>query len=46
MGRGLGVPGQTSAPGALLTFRRSTNRGPATELQYDRGGGHFILKRQ
>jgi hypothetical protein len=31
---------------ALLTFRRSTNRGPATELRYDRGGGHFILKRQ
>jgi CubicO group peptidase (beta-lactamase class C family) len=34
---------QTSA---LLTFRRSTNSGPATELRYDRGGGHFILKRQ
>ena len=31
---------------ALLTFRRTTNRGPATELRYDRGGGHFILKRQ
>jgi len=31
---------------ALLTFRRSANSGPATELRYDRGGGHFILKRQ
>jgi CubicO group peptidase (beta-lactamase class C family) len=31
---------------ALLTFRRATNSGPATELRYDRGGGHFILKRQ
>jgi hypothetical protein len=31
---------------ALLTFRRTTNSGPATELRYDRGGGHFILKRQ
>jgi hypothetical protein len=31
---------------ALLTFRRSTTSGPATELRYDRGGGYFILKRQ
>jgi hypothetical protein len=39
---------------ALLTFRPSTgsgqgrsgNSGPAMELRYDRGGGHFILKRQ
>jgi D-alanyl-D-alanine carboxypeptidase len=31
---------------SLLTFRRSTNSGRATELRYDRGGGHFILKRQ
>jgi hypothetical protein len=31
---------------ALLTFRRSTSSGRATELRYDRGGGHFILERQ
>jgi len=31
---------------ALLTFRRSASGGPATELRFDRGGGHFILKRQ
>jgi CubicO group peptidase (beta-lactamase class C family) len=31
---------------SLLTFRRSANSGPATELRYDRGGDHFILKRQ
>jgi hypothetical protein len=31
---------------SLLTFRRSTDSGRATELRYDRGGGHFILKRQ
>lgn len=31
---------------ALLTFRRGASGGPATELRYDRGGGHFILKRQ
>jgi CubicO group peptidase (beta-lactamase class C family) len=37
---------QTNSPSALLTFRRSTNSGPATELRFDRGGGHFILKRQ
>ena len=37
---------QTSSPSALLTFRRSTTSGPATELRYDRGGGYFILKRQ
>ena len=30
----------------LLTFRRSTTRGPATELRFDAGGDHFILKRQ
>lgn len=29
-----------------LTFRRRTNSGPATELRYDTGGDHFILKRQ
>ena len=37
---------QTSSPSALLTFRPSTNSGPATELRYDRGGSYFILKRQ
>ena len=31
---------------SLLTFRRSANSGPATELRYDTGGDHFILKRQ
>ncbi len=31
---------------SLLTFRRSTNSGPATELRFDTGGDHFILKRQ
>jgi D-alanyl-D-alanine carboxypeptidase len=31
---------------ALLTFRRSASGGPATELRFDRGGGHFILERQ
>ena len=31
---------------ALLTFHPSANSGPATELRYDTGGGHFILKRQ
>jgi len=30
----------------FLTFRRSTTRGPATELRFDTGGDHFILKRQ
>lgn len=31
---------------ARLTFRRSGSSGPATELRYDTGGDHFILKRQ
>ena len=31
---------------SLLTFRRSANSGPATELRFDTGGDHFILKRQ
>jgi CubicO group peptidase (beta-lactamase class C family) len=31
---------------SLLTFRRSTPRGPATELRFDTGGDHFILKRR
>jgi CubicO group peptidase (beta-lactamase class C family) len=37
---------QPSSPSALLTFRRGTTSGPATELRYDRGGGYFILQRQ
>jgi CubicO group peptidase (beta-lactamase class C family) len=31
---------------SLLTFRRSTTSGPATEMRFDTGGDHFILKRQ
>ena len=31
---------------ALLIFRQGARGGPATELRFDRGGGHFILKRQ
>jgi CubicO group peptidase (beta-lactamase class C family) len=31
---------------SLLTFHRSTTSGPATELRFDTGGDHFILKRQ
>jgi len=31
---------------SLLTFRRSANSGPATELRFDTGGDHFTLKRQ
>ena len=30
----------------LLSFRRSANSGPATELRFDTGGDHLILKRQ
>jgi hypothetical protein len=30
----------------LLTFRRSGSSGPATELRFDTGGDHLILKRQ
>jgi hypothetical protein len=30
----------------LLTFRRTGNTGPATELRFDTGGDHFILKRE
>jgi CubicO group peptidase (beta-lactamase class C family) len=30
----------------LLTFRRSGTSGPATELVFDTGGDHFILRRQ
>ena len=33
-------------PIPLLTFRRSGNSGPASELRFDTGGDHFILKRQ
>jgi hypothetical protein len=31
---------------ALLMFRRPGTAGPATELRFDTGGGHIILKRQ
>ena len=31
---------------ALLIFRRTGASGPATELHFDTGGDHFILKRQ
>jgi CubicO group peptidase (beta-lactamase class C family) len=31
---------------SLLTFRRSADVGPATELWFDTGGDHFVLKRQ
>ena len=31
---------------SLLTFGQSGNSGPATELRFDTGGDHFILKRQ
>jgi D-alanyl-D-alanine carboxypeptidase len=31
---------------ALLAFRRAGASGPATELRFDTGGGHFILKRR
>ena len=31
---------------AFLTFRRTGNDGPATELRFDAGGGYYILKRQ
>lgn len=30
----------------LLTFRRTANASPASELRLDTGGDHFILKRQ
>ena len=30
---------------SLVTFRRTANSGPATELRLDTGGDHFILKR-
>ena len=32
-------------PIPLVTFRRSGNSGPASELRFDTGGDHFILKR-
>jgi hypothetical protein len=36
-----------NAPGgAILTFKRAGNSGPATELRFDGGGGLYILKRQ
>lgn len=30
----------------FLTFRRTGDAGPATELRFDAGGGYYILKRQ
>ena len=33
-------------PIPLLIFRRSGNSGPASELHFDSGGDHYILKRQ
>lgn len=30
----------------FLTFRRTGDSGPATELRFDMGGGYYILKRQ
>jgi CubicO group peptidase (beta-lactamase class C family) len=35
---------RTGAP--QLTFRRNGNSGPASELRFDTGGDHIILKRQ
>jgi len=32
-------------PIPLLTFRRSGNSGPASELRFDTAGDHFVLKR-
>lgn len=32
--------------GSLVEFRRSANNGPATALELDTAGDHFILKRQ
>jgi hypothetical protein len=32
--------------GTLLTFRRTAHGGPATELEVDTAGDHFILRRQ
>ena len=32
-------------PIPLLTFRRNGNSGPASELHFDTGGDHYILKR-
>lgn len=41
------VDGWTFRQGnAFLTFRRTGDSGPATELRFDAGGGYYILKRQ
>ena len=41
------VDGWTFRQGnSFLTFRRSGDSGPATELRFDAGGGYYILKRQ
>ncbi len=29
-----------------LTFKRAGNNGPASELRFDTGGGHYVLKRK
>ena len=34
------------AGGAVVTFRRAGSSGPATELRWDTGSGHYVLKRQ
>jgi CubicO group peptidase (beta-lactamase class C family) len=31
---------------SFLMFRRTGSTGPATELRYDTGGGHYVLKRK
>jgi len=31
---------------ARLLFKRSGEAGPATELRYDTGGGHYVLRRK
>jgi D-alanyl-D-alanine carboxypeptidase len=41
------VEGRTfRLPAALLTFRGSGGNAPASELRYDTGGDHFVLKRK
>ena len=41
------VDGWTFRTGnVILTFRRAGNSGNASELRYDTGGGHYVLKRQ
>jgi CubicO group peptidase (beta-lactamase class C family) len=41
------VEGWTFRQGnVFLTFKRKGSSGPASELRFDTGGGHFVLKRQ